>query len=263
MSLATFQAALGRAIRGPDGGGTSQAAPNATVGLTSSPEEYAQFERLRASRGFHFTLAVRRSWCEGRAANTARRTLSVLPAGDRRELLREWIDAGGGASSFVANEAEAFLEFIAGRLPDPSHALTLCRLEQAVYRAGSRAATFQAPPASMLSGPDTTLRAGRYAALVPFFVEPDDLSAALQSALPIPAPAEPNCHLLFAPGIPGLFRRARKEEAQLWAALARPIPARVLWKLKRFRKWIQPLVAVGALDANCAEGDGDTAPDRD
>ena len=49
-------------------------------------------------------------------------------------LIDDWIACGGGTSSFEAIEAEAMLEFIAGRLPTPSHEWTVCRFEQAAMR---------------------------------------------------------------------------------------------------------------------------------
>jgi len=172
-----------------------------------------------------------------------------LSAEKQQELLREWVDQGGGTSSFVASEADAFLEFIAARLPDRSHARTLCLLEQAALRASEDEATFEPPSASVLGTPDTMLTVGAHAAIVPFFVDPDSLLAALRDPDSHPPLKEPTCHLLFAPGIPGLFRRASQEEVELLAMLERPVHIRALRSVKQFRKLIGSLVAVGAIDA--------------
>jgi hypothetical protein len=249
VSLVGFQTALGRSVRRPPGDDLIRDTPDARSALELSPDERTRLRLLLTSPGFQFTVAVQRSWCESRAATTARQTLSILSAEERQRLLAEWVNRGGGTSSFVASEAEAFLEFIASRLPDPSHARTLCRVEQAAYRASSQVGSFE-PPHHTALRPDVMLRTGAWAALVPFFVEPDGLVAALRHAESLSPFAEPICHLLFAPGISGLFRRASSEEVQLWARLARPAHIRTLSNAKHFRKLIEPLVAVGAIDVD-------------
>jgi hypothetical protein len=228
-------------------------APDVAHGLELSPDERRRFQQLLTSSGFQFTAAIGRSWCEGRAASAARQTLSVLSAEKQQELLREWVDLGGGTSSFVASEADAFLEFIAARLPDPSHARTVCLLEKAAYRASENESTFEPPHPAVLGTPDAMLIFGAHAAVVPFFVDPDDLFAALRDPHSHPPREEPTCHLLFAPGIPGLFRRASHEEVDLLARLARPVHIRVLRGVKQSRKLIASLVAVGAIDVTSPE----------
>lgn len=90
------------------------------------------------------------------------------------------MNGGGGTASFFAAEAEAFLSFIAERLPVPSHALTLCRVEQATLRAQEGALGFTKPDLSRLDSPGCALRAGRYAALVRFHAPPRLVLAAIE-----------------------------------------------------------------------------------
>jgi hypothetical protein len=174
MSLRDFQGTLGASIRSGTAPGTV-------------PDD----------AGFRFTLQVQRSWCRGRAANSARLTLSILDADLRERLLDTWVASGGGAASVLTAEADAFLDFIASHLPDPSHALTICRLEQATLRASAGTAT----------------------SIVHFHADPDQLFAAVAAgpgaALP-PVTAEPVVSILFAPGLDGLSRVATAEEVARW-----------------------------------------------
>jgi len=121
--LAAFQSALGLALMGQD-----------TCPI--DPE----------SEGFRFTATVRRSWCEGRATIAARTVLALVPEVERRRLVAEYVDAGGGLAMFFPSENAALLEFLAPRLPDPSHALSLCRMDQALARARLGAEVFAARP---------------------------------------------------------------------------------------------------------------------
>ena len=80
-----------------------------------------------------------------------------------------WLTAivagGGGLEWFLATERKAVLAFLAARLPDPSHALTLCRMDQAIARARAGGARFVPHE---IRGAWQRLSAGRYAALVRF-----------------------------------------------------------------------------------------------
>jgi len=248
MSLVGFQTVLGRSLRGATDRDLHWAKSDDLGAFELSPDEHASLRQVLASPGFRFTVAVRRSWCEGRAATTARHTLSILSAKERQGILADWVDQGAGTRSFVASEAEAFLEFIASRLPNPSHARTLCRVEQAAYRASSQEGSFEPPPPSVLSEADAMLRPGTWATLVPFFVEPDDLLAALRRDESLRPFAQPIGYLLFAPGIQGLFRRASRDEVHLWARLAPTVPVRSLFAVSRFRRLLEPLLAVGAIE---------------
>ena len=107
LSLAAFQAGLCRALRGEN---TCLVDPG--------------------SQGFRFSTSVRRSWCEGRAMVAARTVLKLVPEPERRRLVAEYVDAGGGLEMFLPAENEAFPRFLEPRLLDPSHPLSLCRMDR-------------------------------------------------------------------------------------------------------------------------------------
>ena len=153
MAFLDVQTALGRLVRVPDG-----LDPLRTLQLDES--ERVSLKRIAQSAGYRFTVGVQRSWCVGRAARAGYLTLSTFPVALRSALLDEWVNSGGGTSSFFAAEGDALLDFIANRLPDPSHELTLCRLEQATLRANDGAIDFRAPDAALIDNP-----AGRPVAL--------------------------------------------------------------------------------------------------
>jgi hypothetical protein len=167
------------------------------------------------SAGFRFTMRVRRSWCEGRAAMAARSVLTVLPDAERARLVSDYVDQGGGLALFLAPESEAFLAFLAPRLPDPSHALTICRMGQALAQARAGASIFVAPRQPLRAGP---VGRGRHAALIWFHADPDAVMMALKGGK-LPPVGPPNHAVLFAPGLPNLFRTATRAEATLWAEL--------------------------------------------
>ncbi len=191
-SLAAFQTSIGRAFLGP---GPCAIDPN--------------------SPGFRFTATVRRSWCRGRSIMAAREVLTLLPAAERSRLLDEYVDQGGGLGTFPSVESEAFLAFLAPRLPDPSHALSLCRMDQALARARDASQNF-VPPKERASG--ERVERGRDAALVWFYTDAMALLGALQGG-PRPPAGAPDHAVLIGPGMPKLFRLARAEEAKLWASL--------------------------------------------
>jgi len=197
MPLDAFQAGLGAMVRGEAPIGMAPPVPPDDPGLI-------------------FTRKVQRSWCEGRAANAARLTLTLLPVTERRRLTSAYVDAGGGLASFFAREAETFLAFLEARLPDPSHALTLCQMEQALNRARNAADGFN--PGQLED--NALVRGGRAAALVWFRAEPKAVLDALNGG-PVPPVGLPEHAMLFAPGLPDLFRPASAEEAALWDSLPR------------------------------------------
>ncbi len=248
MPLVDFQAALGRLVRVPVALEGSPIAADRLAGLALSPGERAQVQSMADEPGFRFTISVQRSWCESRAAMSALQTLSLLTPAMRRSLLTEWVDRGGGVTSFFAGEAEAFLEFIASHLPNPSHALSLCRLEQAVHRTSPWTLSFEPPQPSLLDRTGMLLRAGAHAALVPIFVAPEDLLSAVLAAAPLPPQATPLCHLLFAPGLPRMFRLATPAETELWAQLARVEAMHAPGIGHEERAVVAELLAIGAID---------------
>ena len=193
-SLATFQSRLRRALLGED---------NCPI----DPH----------SPGFRFTMTVRRSWCEGRARMAARAVLMLMPAIERQRLVSEYVDQGGGLDWFQATERENFLAFLTSRLPDPSHALTICRTSQALAQARRGASTFVPPQQRAGTAP---VERGPYAALVRFYADPGAVMMALNGTDELPPLGPPDHTVLFAPGIMGLFRIATDSEAALWSTLA-------------------------------------------
>jgi len=197
QSLAAFQSGLCRALRGEN---TCPIDPG--------------------SPGFRLTKSVRRSWCEGRAMVAARTVLKLVPAPERRRLVGEYVDAGGGLEMFLPAENEAFLRFLEPRLPDPSHPLSLCRMDRALTRARVGAKTFESQERPGVPGHSDRYRIerGPYGALVWFHADPEAVLEALEGAPPPPV-SEPTCPLLFAPGLPHFYRLATPAEAVLWAML--------------------------------------------
>jgi hypothetical protein len=189
--------------------------------------EVACLARVSEGRGLAFTRGVRRSWCLMRTCRVAQLTLSVLPLEVRRAALNAWVDAGGGASSFFAGEAEAFLEFLAQRLPDPSHELSLCRFEQAIHRAMGALSGCRPLPDEVRMRCRLRVRAG--ASLVSLFGDPKDVLVAVGAGRCLPPMSERPVRMLFAPGIPSLWRHAGAPEVRVFekcaAAGARGVPA--------------------------------------
>lgn len=190
--LASFQSDLARALEGGE----------------SCPID-------ASSAGYRLTLKIRRSWCEGRVIVGARQILRAIPEADRQRLVGEYVDRGGGLEMFLHREAETFLRFLAPRLPDPSHALTLCEMYLAVTRA-QRGAAFAAE--SRHTTATGIIRRGRYASMVWFYADPDEVIAGLTGEQ-LPPVGAPKHAVLFAPRLPDSFRIATEAEAQLWAAL--------------------------------------------
>jgi len=126
--------------------------------------------------------------------------------------VNDWVDAGGGTIFDPVSDADAFLEFAAGHLSEPSPAMTICRMEQAAYRASTAALRFKPPDLSLLDHPKTMLCAGKGAARVRFFAEPQRLFAAIEAKAQLPPLSDRCFFVLFAPGLPALC--AGVEEAR-------------------------------------------------
>jgi hypothetical protein len=243
MPLLEHQIVLGRCLRAA---GTDPLA--SLQGIRPDRAELAELDDLVHSPGFRFTQRGQRSWCEGRTAEMAQLTLSILSTKQRRQLVDDWVDAGGGAAFDPASEAEAFLEFVAGHLSAPSHAMTVCRMEQATYRASGAALRFTPPDLSLLDQPNALLCAGKGAALVRFFAEPQRLFAAIEAKAPLPPLSDKCFPVLFAPGLPRLVRAANNKETAIWDKLASPIAVRLLSRGRHSRCAIDELFRIGAMD---------------
>ena len=241
MSLLGFQTALARHILPPGTGDDLEPAE-------LSAAEIGRLEALFDSPGLRVTAGIQRSWCEGRAFKAAPFTLSALSPARREDLVAAWVKAGGGAHSFPASEADAFLDFIVGFLTDPSHELTVCRIEQALARATAGALGFNPPDLAALEEAHTVLRASHAAALVRFSAEPELLLQALAGKQPVRKGAD-ELEVLFAPGLPGLCRPADPAEVRLWRALASPRFSRDLLREGHGSDTIERMVLCGGVDA--------------
>lgn len=70
--------------------------------------------------------------------------LALVPEPERTRLIWEYVDQSGDATADPLGEHDAFLDFLEGRLPDPSHALSLCRMRRALTKARLGTANFVA-----------------------------------------------------------------------------------------------------------------------
>jgi hypothetical protein len=217
-------------------------------GLSLDAGERAYLETMKASAGFRFTVGVQRSWCVGRAKRAGQLTLSILSEPLRRSLLEEWTESGGGTSSFFQAEAEALLNFIASRLPDPSHERSACRFEQATLRASSASENFTPPDPDFVDLPGMELQRGRSATVVLFHGKPEAILEALLLHRPVPSIMPVGTPMLFAPGLEGLCRIASPREADLWEKLARPVSREVAIGWGYTREELLSLLQVGAVE---------------
>lgn len=236
MALIDFQTALGELVRG--GADSSH--------LECDQRDRQFLDRLISTAGFRLTRSIQQSWCAGRAARAAHLTLSLLPLDQRQRLLDEWLAHGGGSASFFALEAEAFLDFIARQLPDPSHELTVCRMEQGVFRASRGASAFVAQQPRELEA-QSVLRRGQYASLVEFHAEPSTVLATREpGAFPPVGPRVTS--MLFAPGLTGLVRSVTDAEVALWQTLDESVSVDWLWAAGYDARTIADFVATGAAE---------------
>ena len=113
MPLLEYQMALGRCLRAAGADPLASLAP--LQGIELDRTELAELHDLVHSPGFRFTRRGQRSWCEGRTAEMAQLTLSILSTEQRRQLVSEWVDAGGGTAFDPTSEAE-------GASSNPLHA---------------------------------------------------------------------------------------------------------------------------------------------
>jgi hypothetical protein len=257
MPLLEHQIVIGRGLQTPDS--------NALTAETVQELKIQRLELVRLleivdSPGFRFTRRVQRSWCVGRTAMAAQLTLSLLPVEQRRQLVEAWVDLGGGRALDPASEAAEFLEFVADSLTDPSHALSVCRMEQAAYHASEAALRFRPPDLSLLDHPKAVLHAGKAAAMVRFFAEPQRLFDAIAANEPLPPLSDRPFPVLFAPGLPRLYRSASSHEAAIWEKLAGGIAARALLRDLHSQEVLKELFSIGA-GALAAETDP-PEPDR-
>lgn len=241
MALLDFQTSLARLVHAGKGSDPSQ--PGS---LTAN--ERAYLSDLTGNPAFRFTVKVQRSWCAGRAAKAAYLTLSILPANMRDQLLEEWVSAGGGTHSFVGRESAAFLEFIASHLVEPSHELTICRMELAALRSSEGSLRFKRPESSRTNRPDGLLRRGPYASVVHFYADPERVLNALVRRDTCPPVSAHITTLIFGPGFDRLYTTATSSELALYDRLASPVAALELSREDFARETIQRLLDGGVIE---------------
>jgi hypothetical protein len=198
--------------------------------------------------GFGFTRQVQRSWCMGRTAGAAQLTLSLLSTQQRRSLVGDWVDAGGGAALDATSEAAAFLAFVARHLRDPSHEFSVCCMEEAAYRASAAAASFVPPVLALPDEKDAPLRRGLGSRLIYFFADPRQLFPAITAREPLPAVGKKGFPHLFAPGLTMLRRAASGAEVRLWHRLTVPASPRALHVEGFSNRLVLAMLAVGAIE---------------
>ena len=221
VALIDFQTALGSFVRLPNAGARLEA-------VRLDDRERASLAKLLRSDGFRVTVAIQRSWCEGRAARGAQLTLSVVPEPQRTQLLKEWVATGAGTSSFFEATADEFFDFLSTRLRDDPTALRFCEIERATLRARERADDFEPPPVTSLDDPDCVVCTSPFSALVVSNNESE--------------------RVLFAPGLVGLWRPASAAEVELLTSLSVPVTVHGLLRTGHQRSTIDTLLAVGAIE---------------
>jgi len=219
-------------------------------GVSLEEREGRYLENLRGSAEFRFYASVQRSWCIARATKAAHLTLSLLPEEEREQLLDEWVSSGsGGAQSFFRVEAEAFLDFISGRLSDRSCELTVSQFERATLRASEGANLFVAPDPADLKRPDSCVRRGRYAALIRFDVDPEQLAqSAVQKNPLLRGLFSAGLILMLSPGLPQLWREPSAEEVDLWDALGSPSAVATLCAAGHALETLETVLSDGAVE---------------
>jgi hypothetical protein len=241
MALVDFQTALGRLVGVQNG-------TDPFRGLNLDTGETLNIQALQETAGFVFCRSIQRSWCIGRAAKSAQLTLSLLQENERQELLDEWIDSGAGTQSFYDAQAESFLDFISRRLVNPSHQLSVCQLEQATLRAGEGINHFAAPDLAALRDPDCMVRRGRYAALVEFYAEPNQVMLSVQKHEPLPPLSSEVTALFFGPGVEQLCYAPAPDEVDLWHQLELAQPVRAFLSQGYARETLEKLLSPGMIE---------------
>jgi hypothetical protein len=232
---------LAQLVRASNGGD-----PLGSESLTECERSY--LSALAENPAFGFTVKVQRSWCTGRAAKAAYLTLSILPAEMRDSLLTEWVDSGGGTQSFTGAESEAFLEFIAGHLQEPSHELTICRMELAALKAEEGVQRFERPALVRIHNSNCRLRRGRYSSVVHFYGEPQQILNALFRGEPCPPVSTEITSVIFGPGFDRLYKTASAGETALYERLGSPASTLQLLKGGVRQETIYKLLEAGVVE---------------
>ncbi|MCW2541516.1 MAG: hypothetical protein JWN95_3241 [Frankiales bacterium] len=165
--------------------------------------------------GWSTTVALYRQWRLFRIRTLAPVTVAVL--GDSADLvLDSYLSATVGSTTFRADEARAFLAFVARSVPWEPHLTTALGLETALLAAR------RPEPGERLPRPGWIGRSNR-ASLIELPMNPAELL--LWGAGRAPRPVTNSTLVLVAPKLPGWFRVAAHREASLWHqhAVDRPL----------------------------------------
>ncbi|MBV8466481.1 MAG: hypothetical protein JO218_11115 [Burkholderiales bacterium] len=240
--LRDFQTALGRLVRAPAWGDKPL---ERIADLDLSETERAMIAAALLKPSVAFLVKAQRSWARFKSGEAAALTLSILDAARREALVEDWIELGGGTDFLIISEANAFLDYIAERLPNPSHELSICRMEQAVHLANGGARSY-APLAV-----DTALAAPQLikhteATLVDFYADPNVLFDCIHGQKPLPPVEAYTASWLIAPGIPGLYQLASAEQVRAMHQLVQATTPQALLQLVS-RQTFDELCSVGAI----------------
>lgn len=85
------------------------------------------------------------SWRQSRTTMSGAAILQLVPVALRQRLIAGFIDLGGGWPVSSPAENTTLLQYLVPRLPDPSHACSLCRMEVALTCASTGAEIFVEP----------------------------------------------------------------------------------------------------------------------
>jgi hypothetical protein len=171
----------------------------------------------------------------------------MLDKDEQARMLEQWVNAGGGRSSFIESEADRFLDFVADHLPDPSHELTICRMEQGLLCARRGADSFDTRSSLEMNRADCAVCRGRNASVVVFHAEPSVLLSALGKK-PLPPLSPYMVSVAFAPGLDRFFRIATAEEVKIWERLGKPASVHDLLKEGHRQKMIETMFLEGFVD---------------
>lgn len=240
--LSEFQTAMGRLIRAP-AWGDAPLERFADLGLSEA--ETAQIAAALTKPSVAFQVNIQRSWARYKSGEGAAFTLSCLSAAQRASLIEGWVELGGGTDLLIMREGHAFLDYIAEHLPNPSHELSICRMEQAIHLANGGAVSFT-PLAVDAALAAPLLTKHPEATLVDFHTDPNALLECTQQQRPLPPVGAHTASWLIAPGVPGLVQFANIEQIRAMRRLTQPTSPQALLQLVS-QQTLGELCAIGAI----------------
>lgn len=228
MALRDWQLALGQLVEARAAGRDPGPVRAALAGLELDDAERTWLADVTGTRGFALTSFVPRWWRDTRVARSARLTFAALGAQAHARLC-DYQRAVPGFTLFFVPEGIAFIEYVE-TLDVPAVVHAVARFERAMWNLRLELPARSAPgaPARLDDGPVMRHPA---AAVIAFEAAPDQVLAALLHGQPLPERAAEPHHALVAPGLPGLWRTATREEAVAFCACEPTITASALQAL--------------------------------